>query len=54
MNGATANALVADSATDVGDGACFNDARVEVTRVVTAALGDRSIAIRTTQPARTH
>ena len=54
MNGATANALVADSATDVGDGACFNDARVEVTRVVTAALGDRSIAIRTTPDARTH
>ena len=40
MNGSTANALVADSATDLGGGACFNDARVDVTRVVTAALSD--------------
>jgi anaerobic selenocysteine-containing dehydrogenase len=29
-NGATANALVPDSLTDLGGGACFNDARVEV------------------------
>jgi len=29
-NGATANALVPDSLTDVAGGACFNDARVEV------------------------
>jgi len=29
-NGATSNALVPDSLTDLGGGACFNDARVEV------------------------
>ena len=29
-NGATSNALVPDSLTDLGAGACFNDARVEV------------------------
>jgi anaerobic selenocysteine-containing dehydrogenase len=29
-NGATTNALVPDSLTDLGGGACFNDARVEV------------------------
>jgi anaerobic selenocysteine-containing dehydrogenase len=29
-NGSTANALAPDSLTDLGDGACFNDARVEV------------------------
>ena len=45
MNGCTANALVSDDLTDLGDGACFNDARVEVTRVVTAELGGRNIAI---------
>ncbi|HEX9801485.1 MAG TPA: molybdopterin-dependent oxidoreductase [Thermoanaerobaculia bacterium] len=32
-NGATANALAPDSFTDLGDGACFNDARVEVERL---------------------
>ena len=30
-NGATACALAPDSFTDLGQGACFNDARVEVT-----------------------
>lgn len=30
LNGRTTNALVPDDYTDVGDGACFNDARVEV------------------------
>ena len=45
MNGSTANALVADSPTDLGGGACFNDARVEVARVVTAELGNRHIAL---------
>ena len=29
-NGFTACALAPDSVTDLGDGACFNDARVEV------------------------
>jgi anaerobic selenocysteine-containing dehydrogenase len=32
-NGATANALAPDSFTDLGGGACFNDARVEITRL---------------------
>jgi len=31
-NGFTSNALVSDALTDIGGGACFNDARVEVTR----------------------
>jgi anaerobic selenocysteine-containing dehydrogenase len=31
-NGFTANALAPDSLTDVGGGACFNDARVQVER----------------------
>lgn len=47
MNGATANALVSDALTDLGGGACFNDARVEVARIVTAELEGRNIAIRT-------
>ncbi len=36
-SGTTANALVPDSLTDLGAGACFNDARVEVERDSTAA-----------------
>jgi anaerobic selenocysteine-containing dehydrogenase len=32
-NGLTSNALVPDSLTDLGGGACFNDARVQVERV---------------------
>ena len=48
MNGSTANALVSDAPTDIGGGACFNDAQVEVTRVVTAAFGDSNISIWTT------
>ena len=48
MNGSTANALVADSPTDLGGGACFNDTRVDVTRIVTAELGDEKIALWTT------
>jgi anaerobic selenocysteine-containing dehydrogenase len=30
LNGATANALAPDTLTDIGAGACFNDARVQV------------------------
>jgi anaerobic selenocysteine-containing dehydrogenase len=33
LNGATATTLVPDHLTDIGDGACFNDARVEVQAV---------------------
>jgi anaerobic selenocysteine-containing dehydrogenase len=29
-NGSTSNALVPDSLTDLGAGACFNDARVQI------------------------
>ncbi len=56
MNGCTTNALVSDEPTDLGDGACFNDARAEVTRVVTADLGGRNIAIWTgpASPKRVH
>jgi anaerobic selenocysteine-containing dehydrogenase len=44
LNGATANSLVPDSLTDLGGGACFNDARVEVTRLVSARLGDQRLS----------
>jgi anaerobic selenocysteine-containing dehydrogenase len=33
LNGSSSNALVADSLTDLGGGACFNDARVQVERL---------------------
>lgn len=45
LNGETANALVPDTATDLGAGACFNDARVEVTRVLEAELAGRSLSL---------
>ena len=48
MNGSTANALVADALTDLGGGACFNDTRVEVSRVVTAELKSGNLALWTT------
>jgi anaerobic selenocysteine-containing dehydrogenase len=35
-NGVTGNALVPDSLTDLGGGACFNDARVQVASLATA------------------
>jgi anaerobic selenocysteine-containing dehydrogenase len=34
-NGRTSNALCPDTLTDLGGGACFNDARVEVSRIDT-------------------
>ena len=45
MNGSTANALVADTLTDIGGGACFNDTRVDVTRIVAAEFDGRNLAI---------
>jgi anaerobic selenocysteine-containing dehydrogenase len=33
LNGSTANALAPDTLTDLGGGACFNDAKVEITRL---------------------
>lgn len=44
LNGATANSLAPDTLTDLGGGACFNDARVEVTRMMEADFGDLSLA----------
>jgi anaerobic selenocysteine-containing dehydrogenase len=44
LNGSTANALVPDSLTDLGGGACFNDARVEVQRMVAARYESADIA----------
>jgi anaerobic selenocysteine-containing dehydrogenase len=38
-NGYTANALAPDSLTDLGGGACFNDARVEVEKGAKGAMG---------------
>ena len=37
LNGSTANALTPDTLTDIGAGACFNDARVQVERVAGGA-----------------
>ena len=39
LNGATATALAPDDLTDIGEGACFNDARVEVEPLRAAADG---------------
>ena len=39
LNGSTANALTPDTLSDLGAGACFNDARVQVERVAGAAGG---------------
>jgi anaerobic selenocysteine-containing dehydrogenase len=40
LNGATATALAPDHLTDIGDGACFNDARVEVKPLPTDQRSD--------------
>jgi anaerobic selenocysteine-containing dehydrogenase len=37
LNGSTANALAPDTLSDIGAGACFNDARVQVERLAGAA-----------------
>lgn len=44
-NGSTANALAPDALTDLGGGACFNDARVNVARMVSARLDGQSLAL---------
>ena len=56
MNGSTANALVPGTLTDLGGGACFNDARVEVARIVTAEMKGQQVALWTsgTVPERVH
>jgi anaerobic selenocysteine-containing dehydrogenase len=45
MNDATANALVPDTLSDLGGGACFNDARVEVARLVAARFEDHDLTV---------
>ncbi|MBP1604662.1 MAG: ynfE [Acidobacteria bacterium] len=45
INGATATALAPDGLTDLGGGASFNDARVQVTRILPAALGERPVSV---------
>jgi anaerobic selenocysteine-containing dehydrogenase len=45
LNGSTANALAPDTLTDLGGGACFNDARVQVAKIVVASLGGRNISM---------
>jgi anaerobic selenocysteine-containing dehydrogenase len=45
FNQATATALAPDTLTDLGAGACFNDARVEVVRLVAARLGEQDLAM---------
>ncbi len=42
--GWTSNALVPDTLTDLGGGACFNDARVQVERLGSAAISDQPSA----------
>ena len=44
LNGSTANALTPDTLTDLGAGACFNDARVQVERVPGVAPGEAPAA----------
>jgi anaerobic selenocysteine-containing dehydrogenase len=44
MNRSTSNALAPDTLSDLGGGACFNDARVEVVKIVDAAYGDKKLA----------
>ena len=50
FNGSTANALVSDELTDIGGGAVFNDARVEVARVMAASFDKQNLAFWTTDP----
>ena len=45
MNGSTANALVPATLTDIGGGACFNDARVQAERVVSALYEGHDVSV---------
>ncbi len=45
LNDSTANALAPDTLTDLGSGACFNDARVEVAPVVRVQIGAETISL---------
>jgi anaerobic selenocysteine-containing dehydrogenase len=43
-NGLTANALAPDTLSDLGGGACFNDARVQVERAAESLCAPQSTA----------
>jgi anaerobic selenocysteine-containing dehydrogenase len=45
LNQRVTTALVPDTLTDFGAGACFNDARVQVQRVVPASLGQQRLSV---------
>lgn len=45
FNRSTANVLAPDTLSDLGGGACFNDARVEVVRMVSATFGDAAVSL---------
>ena len=45
LNGSTSNALVAATLTDIGGGACFNDARVQAERIVSATYDGRRVTV---------
>jgi anaerobic selenocysteine-containing dehydrogenase len=45
LNRSTSTALAPDTLTDLGGGACFNDARVEVTRIVDASFGAQTVSV---------
>jgi anaerobic selenocysteine-containing dehydrogenase len=45
MNRSTSNALSPDTLTDLGGGACFNDARVEVVRILDATFEGKNLAL---------
>jgi anaerobic selenocysteine-containing dehydrogenase len=44
-NNTTGTALVPDTLTDLGGGACFNDARVEVAKVVAASWEGKPLSV---------
>lgn len=45
LNRSTSTALTPDTLTDLGGGACFNDARVEVVRIVDASFGSQTVSL---------
>ncbi len=45
MNRSTPNALAPDTLTDLGGGACFNDARVEVTKILDATFEGTTVSL---------
>jgi anaerobic selenocysteine-containing dehydrogenase len=53
MNRSTATALAPDTLTDLGGGACFNDARVEVVRILDASWEGKPISFYVPTPVDT-